>query len=106
MRWTASVAGPGSSLLLTYVHRGLIDGTCEFPNAAAWVQSVQRAGEPFVYGFEPDHLGVFLAERGWSLIDDLSTREALARYDQPVERVPGFYRIAQATITPAVAATG
>jgi hypothetical protein len=54
--------------------RGLIDGTQDFPGATAWVCSVQRAGEPFVFGFEPAQLAAYLAHRGWCLIDDLSTR--------------------------------
>jgi O-methyltransferase involved in polyketide biosynthesis len=98
VRWTSTVAGPGSHLVMTYVHRGLIDGTQDFPHATAWVRSVQRAGEPFAFGFEPAELAAYLADRGWCLIDDLSTPEALAQYGLPVARVPSFYRIAHASL--------
>jgi methyltransferase (TIGR00027 family) len=95
VRWSRAIAGPGSELVLTYVDRRLIDGTHPFPNAEPWVRSVARAGEPFVFGFDPDELRAYFAERGWALQDDLSTPEALARYGLPARRVPSFYRIAR-----------
>ena len=66
------------------------------PHADAWVRSVERAGEPFVFGFTPDDLVRYLAVRGWTLADDLATPEALALYGLSVARVPSFYRIARA----------
>jgi methyltransferase (TIGR00027 family) len=106
VRWTSNVAGRGSHLVMTYVHRGLIDGTQDFPGATGWVRSVQRAGEPFVFGFEPAKLAAYLADRGWCLIDDLSTPEALAQYGLPVARVPSFYRIAHASLASPLAQVG
>jgi methyltransferase (TIGR00027 family) len=97
VRWARRACGPGSHLVLTYVDRGLIDGTRQFPGAGAWVRSVARAGEPFVFGFEPADLPRYLTERGWTLVADLSTTEALVQYGVPSRRVPSFYRIAHAT---------
>ena len=96
VRWTSDVAGPGSELIFTYVHGDLIARTQEFPHADAWVRSVERAGEPFVFGFTPDDLVGYLADRGWTLADDLATPEALALYGLSGARVPSFYRIARA----------
>jgi methyltransferase (TIGR00027 family) len=97
VRWARSISGPGSHLMLTYVDRRLIDKTLHFPHATAWVRSVARAGEPFVFGFQPAELAGYLSQRGWHLRADLSTTEALVRYGLPARRVPGFYRIAHAT---------
>ena len=99
VRWTSSIAGPNSQLVMTYVHRGLIDGTQQFRHADAWVRAVQQAGEPFVFGFEPADLARYLTDRGWDLLDDLSTPQALAQYGLSAARVPSFYRIAHATLT-------
>ena len=96
VRWTSDVAGPGSELVFTYVHGDLIARTREFPHADPWVRSVERAGEPFVFGFTPDDLVRYLADRGWTLADDLATPEALALYGLSGARVPSFYRIARA----------
>ncbi len=71
-------------------------GPGSFPHADAWVRSVERAGEPFVFGFTPDDLVRYLAVRGWTLADDLATPEALALYGLSGARVPSFYRIARA----------
>ena len=98
VRWAAEVSGAGSELALTYVHRGLIDGTVRFPHADPWVASVAAAGEPFVFGFDPAELPAYLGERGWDLVDDLSTPEALTRHGRTPHRVPAFYRIALARI--------
>ena len=96
VRWARSVSGPGSHLMLTYVNRGLIDKTLQFPHAAAWVRSVARAGEPFVFGFDPADLPLYLTQRGWDLVADVSTTDALVQYGLPSRRVPSFYRIAHA----------
>lgn len=98
LRWAAAISGPGSELAFTYVHQGLLDGTVHFPHAEPWVNSVRAAGEPFVFGLDPEALEVFLSERGWRLLEDLSTTEALAQHGRDVRRVPSFYRVARAAV--------
>jgi methyltransferase (TIGR00027 family) len=94
--WAAAASGPGSELLFTYVHRGVVDGSVAFAHADAWIASVRRAGEPFVFGFDPATLAAELAGHGWELVDDVSTTEALVRYGLPSAGVPAFYRLARA----------
>jgi methyltransferase (TIGR00027 family) len=96
LRWAVAVCGSGSELAFTYVHRGLLDGSRQFPHAEPWAESVRAAGEPFVFGLDPETLDAYLAERGWQLVEDLSTTEALVRYGVSARRVPSFYRIARA----------
>ncbi|MCD2192710.1 SAM-dependent methyltransferase [Actinomycetospora endophytica] len=96
VRWAHDATGTPSELAFTYVHRGLIDGTVQFPHADAWVRSVADAGEPFVFGFEPAELPAYLDDRGWSWLEDISTTEALIRYGLDPRAVPAFYRIARA----------
>ena len=98
LRWASAVAGAGSELVFTYVHRGVLDGSERFPDAGPWVASVRAAGEPFVFGLEPAALPGYLAERGWSLVEDRSTTELLAQHGLPTARVPGFYRLARAAV--------
>ena len=99
VRWAHDTTGEGSELALTYVHRGLIDGTVAFPHAGVG-GSVADAGEPFVFGFDPADLPTYLGDRGWTLDDDLSTTEALTRHGLNPKRVPAFYRIALAHVAP------
>jgi methyltransferase (TIGR00027 family) len=96
VRWAHDTTGTGSELAFTYVHRGLIDGTVPFPHAEAWARSVAEAGEPFVFGFDPAELPAYLDERGWALLEDMSTTEALTRHGLDPTGVPAFYRIARA----------
>jgi len=98
LRWASAISGPGSEIAFTYVHRGLLDRTRRFAYARPWVESVRRAGEPFVFGLDPGTLTDYLAERGWRHLDDLSTTEALAAHGWSIARVPSFYRIARAKL--------
>jgi methyltransferase (TIGR00027 family) len=94
LRWAAAAAAPGSRLAITYVHRGLIDGSVEFEHAGPWVESVRRAGEPFVFGFDPGSLPAEVEPLGLRVVEDLSTADALRRLGMPDARVPAFYRVA------------
>ena len=70
------LAAPGSLLVFTYVHAGVIDGSARFPEAERWVRNVQRAGEPWTFGVVPEVVPEFLRRRGFDLVTDVSTREA------------------------------
>ena len=94
LRWAAASGATGSAVALTYVHSGLIDGSVEFPYSGPWVESVRRAGEPFVFGFDPAALPAEVSPFGLIVKEDLSTTEALERLGMPTARVPGFYRVA------------
>ena len=96
VRWARDATGHGSELAFTYVHLGLIDGTVSFPHSRSWTRSVAEAGEPFVFGFDPADLPAYLGARGWELLEDLSTTEALTRCGLDPTGVPAFYRIARA----------
>jgi methyltransferase (TIGR00027 family) len=70
------LAAPGSTLVLTYVHEGVLDGSAVFPEAVRWVHNVRRAGEPWTFGLAPGEVPAFLRTRGFELVVDVSTREA------------------------------
>jgi methyltransferase (TIGR00027 family) len=70
------LAAPGSTLVVTYVHAGVLDGSVEFPEANRWVHNVQRAGEPWTFGLDPGEVRAFLRTRGFELVVDVSTRDA------------------------------
>ena len=45
--------------------------------------AVATLGEPFKWGTSPDELEPFLDERGWTVIDDISTQEAATKLMPP-----------------------
>jgi len=57
-------------------------------------------GEPFRYGLDPEEIDGVLAERGFRLVWDQSTAEALQRNPgiSGADGAPEFYRVAMAEI--------
>jgi methyltransferase (TIGR00027 family) len=76
----ARLLAPHSRLILTYVHRGALDGSQKFQGARRWKSWVGRSGEPFIFGFDPATLADYLRPRGFLLQSDVSTAEAAGRY--------------------------
>jgi methyltransferase (TIGR00027 family) len=102
VRVLARLCTPRSRLIFTYVHRGALDGSVHFAEAARWSGWVRLNNEPFVFGFAPAELPGYLAARGFRLLTDVSTAEAAARYCPPLHRTePGshLYHVAIAERT-------
>jgi methyltransferase (TIGR00027 family) len=99
LRALAGIAASGSRIVFTYVDRAALDGTGDF--RGVWQDAVRRQGEPWTFGFVPEELPGYLAERGLRLGLDLSTRDAADRSLVPLGRhepAAAFYRIAQAEV--------
>ena len=90
----------GSSIVFTYVHRGVIDGSVRFEGAERIVGNVRRMSEPWTFGIAPADLGAFLARAGLTLREDLGADEYRARYLPGWENKHGygFYRVALAEV--------
>ena len=95
------LAAGESVLVFTYVDRAVIRGALNtFPEADRWLRGVDKRGEPWIFGITPTEAPAFLAERGFHLVDDLSTLQAGARYFGPFGRRDsgsGLYRVVLAT---------
>jgi methyltransferase (TIGR00027 family) len=99
LRVLAGIAAGGSRIVFTYVDRAALDGSGKYQGV--WQDAVRRQGEPWTFGFDPDALPGYLAERGLRLTLDLSARDAADRYLAPRGRhepAAAFYRIAQAEV--------
>ena len=80
VRALARLAAPQSHFALTYVHRGLLDGTVTFTGGAQILERVRAAGEPWTWGLDPAEVGPYLRQRGWALTEDLSADDYRVRY--------------------------
>ncbi|MDP8222082.1 MAG: SAM-dependent methyltransferase [Candidatus Lernaella stagnicola] len=101
LRALAQAMAPGSRLLFTYLHGGLLDGTVEFDGARASKEQVAGDGEPWIWGMNPEKMPSFLAERGYQLLEDTGATEYRTRYwGERGRRMPGFafYRVALAEL--------
>jgi methyltransferase (TIGR00027 family) len=71
---------PSSRLILTYVHKGALDGSVNFQGSRRWKSWVRRSGEPFIFGFDPATLAETVRPHGFLLQCDLSTGEGARHY--------------------------
>ena len=71
---------PGTTLVFTYIHRGVIDGTVSFAGAQKLVRSVRALGEPWTFGLRPDEVEPFVARFGLKLRENLGADEYRQRY--------------------------
>ena len=102
LRW-CSRASPGSLLLFTYVHRDILTRPSQFIGTQRLFASLQRTGEQFTWGIEPEKLPEFLAGRGLCLESDVGAAEYRERYfDDAARTMRGheFYRVALARVGP------
>jgi methyltransferase (TIGR00027 family) len=109
LRGLAALLAPGSRIVFTYVDRSALDGTGGFHGMREWAAAVRRHGEPWTFGLDPARLPGYLAERGLSLAQDDSTRDAAERYLAPLGRdepAAAFYRVAVADVRAAAGPGG
>jgi methyltransferase (TIGR00027 family) len=88
---------PNSRLILTYVHKGALDGSGTFRSSRRWASWVKRSGEPFIFGFDPATLANTLSPFGFQLETDLSTADAATYYCSTNGRIESgseLYRVA------------
>ncbi len=100
-------AAPGSCVVFTYIHRGVLDGSARFAGSEKLIENVQRLGEPWTFGLVPEALAAFVAPFGLAVEDNLGADEYRRRYladsDRGLEGY-AFYRIATCTVTDRAAA--
>lgn len=100
--WFASRSAPGSLVLFTYIHKGIIDGTTRSQIDERIMKRIERRGMPWVFGLDPEELDGWLARRGFRLVDQAGADEYRARYITPVGRQMNIYegeRMALAELT-------
>ncbi len=76
----ASLSAPGSKLLFTYIHGGLLDGSVNFGEMGRVPATLRKSGEEWTFGLYPEELSGYLTKRGFTLLEDLGSTEYRARY--------------------------
>jgi methyltransferase (TIGR00027 family) len=103
LRRIAALAAPGSRLLFTYVHRGLLDGSVPFHGGSRLAGTLRRIGEPWTFGLDPEEVSGFLDRRGFRLLEDWGASDYRSRYlgrHSRDMRGYEFYRAALAEVGP------
>ena len=99
LRSISSVSAPGSQLVFTYVHRGLLDGSIDFGDMGRVQNTLQRSGETWTFGLYPEEVSGYLAGMGFTLLSEVGSVEYRATYlGSSGRHLKGFefYRIALA----------
>ncbi|HEY3141832.1 MAG TPA: SAM-dependent methyltransferase [Acidimicrobiales bacterium] len=100
LRWCAQAAA-GSVLVFTYVHRDVLTNPGAFTGGERLFATLAKVGETFTFGFDPQQLPDYLAERGLVLEQDVGAAEFRARYYRAAAaKMHGheFYRVATARV--------
>lgn len=93
-------AAPDSTLLFTYINRGVLESPERFFGAAKLMARLQTYGEPWTFGLQPEEIEAYLAARGFRLTTDLSVSEVWQRAGRSASGTRGyeFYRLASAQV--------
>lgn len=75
-------SGKGSRIIFDYYPQSLVDGTSNLETAANIRKYVAEQGEPLLFGINEDEVGEFLAERGFSQIGNVTSKEYKEAYFQ------------------------
>lgn len=93
-------AATGSTLVFTYVHGGLLDGTITFDGGDRIMSNVRTLGEPWTFGLHPGEAGPLLARFGLTLREDLGADDYRRRTGIANTTGYAFYRLAIADRCP------
>jgi len=100
LRW-CSRAAVGSRLVMTYVHRDVLDHPERFAGTEQLFSTLDHVGERFTFGLDPADTPGFLADRHLALEADLGAAEFRQRcYGDAAHAIRGheFYRVATARV--------
>ena len=93
LSWIGNSA-PGSVLVFTYIHRGLLDGSQDFAGGAKMVANVNALNEPWTFGLRPDEVAPLLHRFGLTLREDLGADDYRSRTGITDLTGYAFYRLA------------
>jgi methyltransferase (TIGR00027 family) len=68
LAFIAENSGSGSSVIFDFTSPDVIAGTCERPEAGAWLNRAQEKGEPLLFGIATNVLDKFLSAKGFDEI--------------------------------------
>jgi methyltransferase (TIGR00027 family) len=80
LRSIRTLSAPGSSLVFTYVHRGLLDGSVVFEGMGNVPATLKESGENWTFGLHPGEISAYLSARGFALVTDIGSREIRSHY--------------------------
>jgi methyltransferase (TIGR00027 family) len=71
----SAICAPGSRIIFTYVHGGVLSGRFKAPGLDALFHRLAASNESWTFGFRPEELDQYLLQHGLYLIDDLGAAD-------------------------------
>jgi methyltransferase (TIGR00027 family) len=73
-------SGKGSSIIFDYIPLSVVDGTCELEVGQNWRKGVMDVGEPFKFGINDGETELFLTQRGFTKIRNVTSKDYKKAY--------------------------
>jgi methyltransferase (TIGR00027 family) len=86
LEFVSGISGAGSSIVFTYVRRGLIDGTDRPEWMGSLLTFAGRVGSPMIFGLDQAKLEPYLLEHGLELVEEVGAADDQERYLRPLGR--------------------
>lgn len=93
----ASRFAPGSFVIFTYVHNGVLHSPQQFFGAEKLLKDLEQIEERWTFGFDPEQLSAYLSKYHLQLKEDLGAADYRQKYlPERAEKGYEFYRVAMA----------
>lgn len=86
LRYVSRSTRSGISIVFTYIDRRVVEGSLCSEVGGELMRSLERQGEPWIFGIVPAELEQYLAERNLELVENVGALEYRRRYLDPVGR--------------------
>jgi methyltransferase (TIGR00027 family) len=86
LRYISSSAGPGSEIVFTYINGRIIEGSLCPEGSKSLIANLQRQGEPWIFGIDPDGLDAYLTARDFEVVEEVGVSDYRERYLDPLDR--------------------
>ncbi len=85
-RYVSRVSAPGSRIVFTYIHRGIIDGSSRSGVDEKFFSVARRMGMPWIFGLNPEEVERYLAARDFLVVEHVGASDYRERYLKPLGR--------------------
>ena len=86
LEYVSSASGAGSTIVFTYIRRGIIDGSDRPEWFGSFLSLANRLGSPLLFGLDRAELEQYCCDCGLELVEDVGAAEYQDRYLKPLGR--------------------
>jgi methyltransferase (TIGR00027 family) len=80
LAFVANNSGSGSSIVMDYIFKSVVDGTCELKGAKGFSKQVEKRGDPLAFGIDEGGVETFFLERGFYRVKHVTSEFVKSEY--------------------------